>query len=170
MSIPPLPRGLPDDLRHQVANRLHSVAIRLLRYARAVDAEVGLSPQRGSLLSVLVFVGPRTISELAAVEQVTPAAISRIADGLEASGLARRERDQEDRRVVRLAATPAGRRLLERGRRARVERLAGLLAPLAGDELAKLGQALTALTKAVGLERAAGREGAAGLAGARRRR
>ncbi len=85
--------------------------------------------------------------------QIEPDAVA-VEEGLETAGLARRERDPEDRRVVRLAATPAGRRLLERGRRARVERLAELLAPLAGDDLAKLGRALTALTTAVGLEAA----------------
>lgn len=148
MSIPPLPAGLPADARHDVANRLHSLAIRLLRHVRAVDAEVGLSPQRGSLLSVLVFAGPRTVSELAAIEQVTPAAISRIVDGLEREGLARRERDASDRRIVRVVATPAGHRALERGRRARVARVAGLLEDLSGGELTRLDRALRPLARA----------------------
>ena len=47
---------------------------------------------------------------------------------LESAGLARRERSETDRRVVLVSATPAGKRVLERGRAARVRAIAALLA------------------------------------------
>lgn len=138
MSTPPLPPTLPDDALHRVANRLHSLSIRALRHARVVDEESGLSPQRLSLLSVLVYAGSRTVGELAALEQVSAPAVSRIATALERAGLLSRERDAADRRVVRLAATDRGRILLEEARRRRLERLAALLAPLAPERLAAI--------------------------------
>ena len=47
---------------------------------------------------------------------------------LESAGLAQRERPETDRRVVLVSATPAGKRLLESGRAARVRAIAALFA------------------------------------------
>ncbi|MEZ5330986.1 MAG: MarR family transcriptional regulator [Thermoanaerobaculia bacterium] len=156
MSTPPLPTGVEDDLPHRVANRLHSLSIHLLRHARVADTATGLSPQRLSLLSILVYAGDRTVGELAALEQVSPPAISRIASALERQGLVERQRDPSDRRVVRLSATAAGTRLLEGARARRLERLADLLAPIDEGALAGLEGALEALTEAVSARGAMG--------------
>lgn len=76
-----------------------------------------------------------TISELAAAEQVTRPTISRIVDGLESAGLARREANTADGRSVYVDATAKGRRLLQRARTRRIERLAAELGDLSRDEL-----------------------------------
>ena len=44
----------------ELANRLHSASIHLLRAVSRVDAESGLSPARLSALSVIVVGGPLT--------------------------------------------------------------------------------------------------------------
>ncbi len=88
-----------------MANRLHSVAIHLLRNARRVDRRTGLSPER---LSVLAYAGPRTMSELAEAEMVSRPAITRIVKALEAGGLVARQAHATDRRHVTLRATPKG--------------------------------------------------------------
>jgi DNA-binding MarR family transcriptional regulator len=145
LSIPPLPDGLEETPVNQVANALHSIAIHLLRRARAVDRETGLSPQRLSLLSVLAYAGPKTVSELALAEQVSRPAISTLLTALEKQGLARRERSRSDARQVVIHATPKGRKLMERGRRRRVERLAADLATLVPGEIAALARAVRIL-------------------------
>lgn len=76
-----------------------------------------------------------TISELAEAEQVTRPTISRIVDGLESAGLAKREANSADGRSVYVDATSRGRRLLQRARRRRIERLASELGDLSEDEL-----------------------------------
>lgn len=149
MSTPPLPHGVTDDRLHRTANLLHSLSIHLLRHARVADEESGLSPQRLSLLSILVYAGARTVGELAEMEQVSPPAISRIASALERSGLLTRRRDPTDRRLVRLSATARGRRLLEQARRRRLERVASQLERLEPGELAQLQTALERLSTAV---------------------
>lgn len=145
MSIPPLPAGLPDTAVTRVANRLHSAAIHLLRRARAADRESGLTPERLSLLSVIAFGGPRTLSELAVIEQVSLPAISRSAKGLEEAGLVRRETPSGDRRQVRLHATRAGRRLMEAGRRRRLQHIAVDLQGLDRRQLEQLERAAAIL-------------------------
>ena len=55
---------------YTVADRLHSAAIHLLRLVRVRDLKTGIGPARLSALSVLVFVGPKSLKELAEIEQV----------------------------------------------------------------------------------------------------
>jgi DNA-binding MarR family transcriptional regulator len=131
------------------ADRLHSAAIHLLRRVRVSDVETGVSPARLSALSVLVFGGPRTMSELAAAEQVRLPTMSALVGKLEAEGLVRRDADPKDRRAVRLRATAKGERLLQRGRRRRIENLVELLEPLSRDELRTVAAAVEILERAL---------------------
>ena len=125
-----LPPGLPDDPTTRAANALHSAAVRLLRRARAANTGMDLDGPRASALSVLVFGGPVPLSRLAAIEQVSPPAITKTVTALEAAGLVTRTRSGSDRRVVLVDATAAGRALLEQGRAARVRVIADLIAGL----------------------------------------
>jgi DNA-binding MarR family transcriptional regulator len=110
-----------------LAIEVNSLSIHLVRWAKRADADLGVPPARLSALSVLVFGGDRTITELADAEMVTLATISRVVDGLEEMGLARRSPNPADARSVLIRATPKGRRVMERGRQARVDRLTRLL-------------------------------------------
>lgn len=140
----------PQDTEiREIAERLNSVMVRLLRRIRLADRVMGLSAPRASLLSVLVFGGPRPIGELAEIEQVSPPAITQMVSSLEEHGLARRERSTQDRRVVVVHATEEGTRLLERGRVARVEMLAALLEALEHDEMMSVEGAVEALSKVI---------------------
>ena len=138
------PRQDPDSVVG-LADRLHSVAIRLLRRARREDAAMGLPPAQASVLSVLVFGGARTLSALADVEQVKAPTMTRIVDALERAGLAQRLPDADDRRKLSIAATTAGIRLMQQGRSRRVKALAQLLADLDRDERATLDSAIALL-------------------------
>ena len=115
-------RQAPPDAR-VVADRLHSAAIHLLRRLRVEDKAMGLSAPRASALSVLVFRGPVTMTALAEAEQVRRPTITRLVDSLERRGLVRRVSDADDGRVQLVEATAAGKRLLQKGRARRVERL-----------------------------------------------
>ena len=70
-----------------LADRLHSAAIHLLRLVRVQDTASGLGPARLSALSVIVFGGPVSLNDLARAEQVRPPTMSRIVDALETAGI-----------------------------------------------------------------------------------
>jgi len=72
------------------------------------DAASGLTPERLSLLSVLVFAGPMPMSRLAAVEGVSAPAITRIVTALETDGLVIRRTVSEDRRRVEVVRHDRG--------------------------------------------------------------
>jgi DNA-binding MarR family transcriptional regulator len=124
-----------------VADRLHSAAIHLLRRVRRVDEESGLTAARLSALSVLVFGGPATLGALARAEQVSPPTMSRLVDALERDGLAVREPHSRDGRSVVIRATEDGRAILVLGRERRVSELAGLLATVDYESLEVLVEA-----------------------------
>jgi DNA-binding MarR family transcriptional regulator len=123
----------------ETADQLHSAAIHLLRRLRVRDRESGIGPAQLSALSVLVFGGPRSLSELADAEQVRAPTMSRIVSGLERSGLVKRHATEDGRRV-RLKATAKGTKILWEGRRRRVESLAHALSSLSEDEQKRLGE------------------------------
>jgi DNA-binding MarR family transcriptional regulator len=133
----------------ELADRLHSTAIHLLRRVRVQDAASGISPARLSALSVIVFGGPVSLNHLAWAEQVRPPTMSRIVDALEAAGLARRSVNEQDRRAVLIDATKKGAAMLKQGRRRRVKFLASHLARLSAVELADLERTLGAIQKAL---------------------
>ena len=133
-----------------IADRLHSAAIHLLRRLRREDDASGLGAPRLSALSVVVFGGPVTIGGLAAAEQVRVPTMSRLVDSLEARGLVRRVPDETDRRVVRVEATEAGRALLVAGRERRVAALAADVALLSAAERKALRDVLPLLDRLAG--------------------
>ena len=135
----------------ELADRLHSAAIHLLRRLRREDDASGLPAPQLSALSVIVFGGPITLGALAAAEQVRPPTITKLVATLEAAGLVERETDSEDRRVVRVKSTARGARLLQEGRQRRVAMLAGSLADLSAADRALLERAALVLEKVVRL-------------------
>jgi DNA-binding MarR family transcriptional regulator len=126
-------------------NGLHSAAIRLLRLVRLQDVASGIGPARLSALSVLVFAGEKSLKELAAIEQVRPPTMSRIVEGLERSGLARREVSARDQREIRIHATATGKKVLLKGRDRRVRFLADRMEGLSRVELQELARAAAIL-------------------------
>ena len=130
----------------EMADRLHSAAIHLLRRLRREDDAAGIPAPQLSALSVIVFGGgPITLGQLAAAEQVRPPTITKLVVALEEAGLVERETDPDDRRVVRVKATARGTRLLNDGRQRRVASLAASLAALTAADRATLARALSVL-------------------------
>jgi DNA-binding MarR family transcriptional regulator len=134
----------------EAADRLHSAAIHLLRHVRKQDKAAGIGPARLSALSVLAFGGPMSLTELAALEQVTKATMSRVVDGLVRARLVTRAADPADRRAQRLRATPRGARLMREARRRRVAYLAKALRGLGARERRLLAQAAAVMERLAG--------------------
>jgi len=123
----------------QVADMLHGAAIRLLRYVRKEDEASGITGAQLSVLSVLAYGGPQTLSALAAAEQVKPPTMSQLVSALEELDLVVRR--PLDRRSSEISLTRKGRQLLEAGRRRRLARLTRAIDTLPAEQVDRLGQA-----------------------------
>jgi DNA-binding MarR family transcriptional regulator len=138
-----------NDHQREVADRLHSAAIHLLRRARRTDPLTGVSPAQLSALSVLMS-GPKTLGALAAAEQVRPPTMSRLVSQMERAGIARKVIDRGDARVIRVHATPKGLRALSRGRSMRIEAIERLIGELNPGELTSVERAIGSIEKLLG--------------------
>lgn len=139
MSIAPHPD--PENL----AELLHSAAIRLLRTLRRVDESSRLTAPRLSALSVIVFNGPIPLGKLAEAEQVRPPTMTRIVNALEEEELVVKAQDPADGRLIRIAATTKGKRVLIRGRARRVQSLTEQIRRLGKVEQENLSAALVTI-------------------------
>jgi DNA-binding MarR family transcriptional regulator len=133
--------------REEVARRVHSAALHLMRYVRAQDTALGVPPAQLSALSVIVFGGETSLSDLAKAEQVRPPTMSRIIDALVRDGLVKRKTDKRDRRSIIITATEKGTRIMHEGRGRREKRLLELLQPLHREEIDLLDRASEVLAK-----------------------
>ena len=131
----------PSRTAEQAADRLHSAAIHLLRSLRREDARLGVGPAGLSVLSVLVFGGPKTVGELAAIEQVKAPTMTRIVATLERNSMVERDGDARDRRRAIIHATQHGRMIMRRGRANRVHELATRIEGLPETDMALLARA-----------------------------
>lgn len=132
-----------------IADKLHSLAVHLLRDAKRHDQESGLTAERLSLLSILVYVGPQTINSLAEMEKVSAPAITRTVKSLEKQGYVIKSRSKTDQRVVYVAPTRKSQQLLDETRRKRVERIEHLLQGVGEKDLEQLRVAITILEKQI---------------------
>jgi DNA-binding MarR family transcriptional regulator len=133
-----------SELR-RVADRLHSAAIYVLRYAREADRQSTVGPAQLSALSVLTFGGPCTIGELAAAEQVTPPTMTRIVQALQARGFVRLKGSSKDGRVTICEASSSGISVVNKARQARLDRIEKLLSRSELHDITLLGKALEAI-------------------------
>ena len=136
------PRGLD---RSTLADRLHSLAIHLLRRIRRGDDAAGLSAPRLSALSVVIYRGPISLTELARAEGVTAPTMTRLVQALVKAGLVEKTVNESDNRVVQLRPTEAGRRTLEMARAERLAAMRELLDRLTPEEALTVERAVGAL-------------------------
>ena len=131
--------------RAVLADRLHSLAIHLLRRVKRGDDAVGLSAPRLSALSVVIYRGPISLTELAKAESVTAPTMTRLVQALVKAGLVEKSVDAEDNRAVLLRATEAGRQTLDVARARRLAALEELLSRLDHEDGVAVERALNVL-------------------------
>src|SRR2546429_9975474 len=93
----------------EVASTLRPVLLRLSRELRREALQFGVTGGQATLLAQVEKHGTVGLGELAAGEGVSPAAMSKHVDRLEAAGLVTRT-PAGDRRRVDIELTPSGRR------------------------------------------------------------
>ena len=128
------------------AQRLGDVVGRLVRMLRRVHvAPLGSSAM--SALATVVGRGPVRLGELAEIEGVTPATLSRVVTVLERQGFVERRADPADRRAAFLLATAAGTASVEQLRSVRGAALAARIERLTPQERATLEAGLEVLDR-----------------------
>lgn len=128
--------------------------IKLWRAAHAVEIAAnrhlgghGLTISQFGVLEALYHLGPLSQRQLADKILRSSGNLTMVIDNLERDGLVRRERDPQDRRVIKVFLTPEGEALVTRVLPDHVRGIRDVFAGLTPEELAQL----AALTRKLGL-------------------
>jgi DNA-binding MarR family transcriptional regulator len=106
-----------------------------------------LSLTAASTLATLARAGPKRLTDLAVIEEISQPSMTSLVTQLEQLGLAERRRDQGDARVVLVSITRSGRQYRRKHRRVGAQALTELIDKLDEHDLADLHAALPALLR-----------------------
>jgi DNA-binding MarR family transcriptional regulator len=143
---PAIRHSKPAEMTELLAYRLHKVANLVsrsaaLRYKREFDVLLW----EWRTLALLGAAGAMSLGELAKAAGLDKAQISRVASGLTARGLVRREPDEVDTRRISLSLTREGKRVYKGLNLASNERNTEFLECLTASEQKALGSILSKL-------------------------
>ena len=128
-----------------LAEELRPALLRLARNLRRETEALGVTSQQVTLLWLVRSRPGLSLRELAEQEGISAPSMSGHVDRLEAAGLLRRVRSNDDRRRVGLELTRDGSALLKRVRARRTTWLAARLEQLDDADRARIEEALPAL-------------------------
>jgi len=131
----------------ETAQQLHHLAIALTRRVREADKAAPIGSALLSALSVLVFGGRKTLSELADIEQVSRPTMTVNIQKLEKLGYVIRSKSEVDSRSTVIEATEEGRSVMFSARDARLAILNEAFEGLSPDEVRAIELALPAIKK-----------------------
>jgi DNA-binding MarR family transcriptional regulator len=133
-----------------VANRLRPALLKLARELRRESHALGVTGGQVSLLIQIHKHRGIGVRDLAALERMSPAAMSGYVDRLERAGLARRTPNPDDRRRQGLSVTAEGERVLRSVKSRRTAWLAARLENLSPEELEAVDAAVEPLMRLLG--------------------
>ncbi len=116
------------------AEQLYLAIQHSARHFRLLDAELGLSPARFSVLATLRYEGPQRLGDLARREGVAQPTMTKLVASLERDHLVVRRSDSGDHRVVIVELTADGRALVRRARARKISWIGTVLRECPGDE------------------------------------
>ena len=128
-----------------VANRLRPALLKLARELRRESHALGVTGGQVSLLFQISRNRGIGVRDLAALERMSPAAMSGYVDRLERAGLVTRTQDPNDRRRQGLSVTDEAERVLRSVRSRRTAWLAARLEHLSPEDLEALDAAVEPL-------------------------
>jgi DNA-binding MarR family transcriptional regulator len=132
-----------------VANRLRPALLRLARELRRESHALGVTGGQVSLLFQISRNRGIGVRDLAALERMSPAAMSGYVDRLERAGLVAKTQDPNDRRRQGLSVTDEGERVLRSVKSRRTAWLAARLERLPQEEVEAIDAAVEPLLRLI---------------------
>lgn len=130
------------------AEQLYLAIRHSARHFRLLDAELGLSPARFSVLATLRYEGPHRLGDLARRAGVAQPTMTKLVAGLERDRLVVRRADSGDHRAVIVDLTADGRALVRRARARKIDWIGRVLRESAALDAQAAGRAAERLDHA----------------------
>jgi DNA-binding MarR family transcriptional regulator len=146
-----VPSQDPATVNEMVTSVLTASRVLVAISARSLAAvEDTLTVPQFRMLVVLDTNGATSLSRLAEQLAVNPSTAMRMVDRLSAAGMVERTPDPEDRRVVRLVATAAGRRVVHAVTERRQAEITKIVAAMPHEDRSAMVRALQVFADAAG--------------------
>jgi len=121
------------------------VIVKLSRQLNVSAAHERLTPTEASVLGIIAFRGPISLSQLAGIEALNPTMVSRVVGKLDDRGLVRRVPNEHDLRSVTVEITREGAEVNERIRAERARTVAESMASISPEHREAIVAAIPAL-------------------------
>jgi len=118
------------------------------RHFRLLDAELGLSPARFSVLAALRYGGAQRLGDLARRQGVAQPTMTKLVAGLERDRLVVRRADSRDHRGTIVELTADGRALVRRARARKIDWIRRVLRECRADDVQAVGRTAERLDQA----------------------
>ncbi len=119
----------------------------IFRVGPSLPAEVRTNVVRHRILKGLERPGPHHLTELAAYLGVKKNTLSELLDRMARDGLVARELSADDRRVIRLRITPAGRSAIQEFERSMMDNIGQFLKGLGAEDRRDVVAAMESMTR-----------------------
>ena len=144
-----------DDFENrveQIEALLRRVSVIIRKRGRDILSAFGITPPQLNALVILIEDGEITMGKLCDRMYLACSTATDLIDRMERNGLIARERDQNDRRVIRLKVLDPGRQIIDEVMKARKRYLGGVLQQIPEEEhdmlIKSLGDIYTVMKKA----------------------
>jgi|SRR5438132_11890505 DNA-binding MarR family transcriptional regulator len=130
------------------AEQLYLAIQHSARHFRLLDAELGLSPARFSVLATLRYGGAQRLGDLARREGVAQPTMTRLVAGLERDRLVIRRADSSDHRGIIVELTADGRAVVRRARARKIDWIRRVLRECLAEDVSAAGRTAGRLDQA----------------------
>ncbi|KAF0197676.1 MAG: transcriptional regulator [Bacillota bacterium] len=130
-----------------VERLIRTVSAIIKKRGREILADFDITPPQFNALLTLIQSGSLTIGELGERMYLACSTATDLVDRMERNGLVARERDTNDRRVIRLKVLERGHQMLDEVMMARKRYLSSVLEKISGDEIKAMIVALVHLSE-----------------------
>jgi MarR family transcriptional regulator, organic hydroperoxide resistance regulator len=125
----------PDTVISDIMQSLRRIVKAIQDYSHEVSGKFGVTGPQLWALKTISREGSLPLGELSKKMYLDPSTVSGVIDRLESKGYVIRDRNQEDRRVVKVRLTPAGELLVEKAPNPAQGKMIHGLRGLSEDEL-----------------------------------
>lgn len=136
---------IPNEYFIEIELLLRKISVIVKRKGREILSHFPITPPQFTALLLLRDEGDLTIGELSQKMYLACSTMTDLIDRMEKSGVVRRVRDENDRRVVRIHLLDKGRRIIHEVLAARHKYLAGVLSHLSHNETEQIQKNLSIL-------------------------
>lgn len=138
-----------DERMTIIEAELRQICFKIKKKGREILSDFDITPPQFEALQYLIHQDQQTISELSGNMYLACSTVTDLLDRMEKNDLVKREKDKNDRRIVRINVLPKGYKLIESVMATRINYIESALSDLDEDNKAQIETSIRLLNERV---------------------